>query len=72
MFSPIEQALLLDLVVVGIVAVYGFAIVSTLMAVGRFSFRHNMDSNESIEAARSSIVRRNCISWAKKNGKLAE
>lgn len=72
MFSPIEQALLVDLVVVGIVALYGFAIVSTLVAVGRFSFHHNMYSNESIEAVRSSIVRRNCISWAKKNGKLAE
>lgn len=59
-------------IVVGIVAVFGFTIISTLMAVGKSSFRRNMFSNESIEDTQSSIVRRECIAWAKMNGKLSE
>jgi hypothetical protein len=72
MLSQLEQELFLDCVVIGIATASCFAIVSTLMAVGKSSFRRNMLSNESIEAARSSIVRRKCISWAKRNGKLAK
>jgi cell division protein FtsL len=61
MLSQLEKALLVD-----------FAVVSTLLAVGRFSFHSNMFSNETIESARSSVVRRKCIAWAKKNGKVAQ
>lgn len=72
MLSPLEQALLVDFIVVCIVAIFGFAIVSTLMAVGGFSFNRNMFSNESTESARSSSARRKCIARAKKNGKVAK
>lgn len=72
MSSPVVQALLIDLVVVSITVVFGFAIVSTLMAVGKIRFRRNAFSNDSIETTRSSVVRRKCISWAKKNGKVAK
>lgn len=72
MSSQLEQEMLVGAIVVGIVAVFCFTIISTLMAVGKFSFRRNMFSHESIETTRSSIVRKKCISWAKKNGKLAE
>ena len=71
MLSQLEKALLVDFLVVGITVIFGFAIVSTLMAVGRFSFHRNMFSNETIESARSSVVRRRCIAWAEKNGKVA-
>lgn len=72
MISPFEQTLLVDLIVVCITVVFGFAIVSTLMAVGGFSFHRNMFSNESVETTKSAIVRRKCIAWAKKNGKVAK
>ena len=62
---------MVDFIVLIITVVFGFAIVSTLMAVGRFSFHRNMFSNETIESARSSVVRRRCIAWAEKNGKVA-
>jgi hypothetical protein len=72
MLSPLEQALLVDLVVVCITVVFGFAIVSTLMAVGGFSLHRKMFSKESIESARNSTIRRKCIARAKKNGKVAK
>ena len=72
MFSQLEQELLVGFIVVLVTVIFSFAIISTLMAVGKFSFRRNMFSNESSEDIRSSIVRRKCIAWAKKNGKLAE
>ena len=70
--SQLEKALLVDFVLVGITVVFGFAIVSTLLAVGRFSLHRNMFSHETIESARSSVVRKQCITWAKKNGKVAK
>ena len=72
MLSQLEKALLVDFVVVGITVVFGFAIVSTLLAVCRLSFHRDMSSGETIESARSSVVRRKCIAWAKKNGKVAQ
>lgn len=72
MLSQLEKALLVDFVVVGITVVFGFAIVSTLLAVCRFNFHRDVSSNETIESARSSVVRRKCIAWAKKNGKVAQ
>jgi hypothetical protein len=72
MLSPLEQARLVDLVVVCVTLVFGFAIVSTLIAVGGFSFRRNVSSNQSIETARSSEFRKKCIGRAKENGKVAK
>lgn len=70
--SQLEKALLVDFVLVGTTVVFGFAIVSTLLAVARFSLHRNVFSHETIESARSSVVRRKCITWAMKNGKVAE
>ena len=72
MLSQLEKALLVDFLVVGITVIFGFASVSTLMAVGRFNIHRNVFSNETIGSARSSVVRRRCIAWAKKNGKVAQ
>jgi hypothetical protein len=52
--------------------VFGFAIVSTLMAVGKIRFHRDMFSNESSETTKSGIARKKCIAWAKKNGKVAK
>jgi len=69
MLSQIEQEMLIDFIIVVITAIFGFAIVSTLMALSNASCRRSTFLNE---ATKSSIVRKKCISWAKKNGKLAE
>lgn len=72
MLLPLQQTLLVDFVVVCITVVFGFAIVSTLMAVGKIRFHRDMFSNESSETTKSGIARKKCIAWAKKNGKVAK
>lgn len=72
MLSSIERALLVDFVVFMIVAVFGFAIVSTLMALTKSVCRRDIFSYEFEWNSKNSIARRKCVSWAKKNGKLAK
>jgi len=72
MLSSIERALLVDFVVFMIVAVFGFAIVSTLMALTKSVCRQDVFSYEFEWNSKNAIARRKCVSWAKKNGKLAK
>lgn len=66
MLSQTEQKLLIDLVVTGIVVVFGFAITSTLMAVSMYlpfprNWRRKMTSIENVDTTRSAIAREQCL-----------
>jgi cell division protein FtsL len=60
MLSPIEKALLVDFVVLVIVAVFGFAIVSTLMAVTKSICRRDIFSYESEGTSKNAIAQEVC------------
>jgi len=71
MLSPVEQERLIDLIVTMIAAFFVFAIVSTLSAVIVTNCYPELPSNDSKKTIRNATVRRKCVAWAKKNGKLA-
>lgn len=75
MLSQIEKTLLLDAVTIVVVAIFAFAIISTLMAVSFYlqvppSWRRKRFSVESVESAKSAITRRKCRAWAERKGEM--